>query len=71
MCSIGYHICPDCQDEYKCDQPNSECPVLNNYNGPCARCEHWIDEHEREILKDERRRWEQDQWIRDHGFDGD
>lgn len=69
MCSIGYHNCPTCSEEYKCNQPNSECPIINHYDGPCQKCEHWIDEERRERDKEDRIKWERDEWIRENGWD--
>ena len=69
MCELGFHNCPACQEEYKCDQPNSECPTMNHYDGPCNKCEYWIDESEREAEREEERNWQRAQWIKDHGWD--
>ena len=67
MCRLGFHNCPTCGEEYKCDQPNSECPILNNYDGPCQKCEYWQEELERdEEAKYERMMWERDQWMQEY-----
>jgi len=68
MCQLGFHNCPECGEEYKCDQPNSECPTLNGYNNPCEKCEYWAEESLRERDRDERRKWEQEQWEREYGI---
>jgi hypothetical protein len=60
MCRIGYHNCPACEEEYKCDQFNSECPVLNGYNNPCDKCEWWAEEERKEQDKYERMMWERE-----------
>lgn len=62
MCSLGYHVCPSCQEEYHCEQSNSECPVKNGYDTQCQKCDYWQEEIEREEYeKDlERKRWEEE-----------
>lgn len=42
---------------------------MNHYDGPCMKCEHWIDAEQREADKYERLLWEREQWIKDNGFD--
>lgn len=61
MCSIGFHLCCSCDEEVKCDQPNSECPEFNGFPGqPCEKCEFWSDELRRDDMERdlERKRWE-------------
>lgn len=62
MCSMGFHNCPACGEEYKCDQNNSECPVKNGYDAACEKCEYWQNELEREDYEKEleRKEWERE-----------
>lgn len=69
MCSLGFHNCQSCGEEYKCDQPNSECPVYNHYETPCQKCEYWDEMARQEQQYDEDRAKERDEWIRDNGWD--
>lgn len=68
MCEIGYHHCSVCQEEYKCDQLNSECPVMNHYETPCEKCEWWVEEERKDADKQERLKWERQEWEREHTF---
>jgi hypothetical protein len=65
MCRLAFHNCPACGEEYKCDQPNSECPVINNYDGPCEKCEWWLEEERKEQERYERMMWEREQYERE------
>ena len=72
MCRIAYHNCPECGEEYKCDQPNSECPILAGYDNACEKCEYWTEETHREWEREEERKqelrereyedWKRDRW---------
>lgn len=66
MCDIGFHNCPECGEEYKCRQSNSECPVKNNYDGPCEKCEWWMEEERKEHDRYQRMLEERQEWIREH-----
>lgn len=70
MCRIAFHNCPDCGEEYKCEQGNSECPVLAGFDVPCAKCEYWTEEVHKEYERAEERKqelaeWEEAEWKRD------
>lgn len=62
MCSLGYHECPSCGEQYHCDQPNSECQVKAGFDTPCEKCNYWSEEIAREDYeKDlERERWKRE-----------
>jgi hypothetical protein len=67
MCKLAFHNCAECGEEYSCDQPNSECPVLHGYLGPCEKCEWWQEESHREEARYKRMMYErQDDWDRWH-----
>jgi hypothetical protein len=67
MCDLGFHICSACGEEYKCDQHNSECPVLDHDTTPCAKCEWWIGEEHKENERYQRMMQERKEWEREHG----
>lgn len=66
MCRLFTHTCPACGEEYRCDQNNSECPVLNGYEAVCSKCEYWSEELERE---DKEREWNRERWEDEFPFD--
>lgn len=68
MCELAYHNCPTCHEEYRCDQHNTECPVYNGFDEVCGKCEHWIDEERRDMEREERLKYERDQWIEEYGW---
>ncbi len=71
MCEIGYHICPQCQDEIKCYQHDSECESLNQSSWACENCEYWQEElHREDTRKRERIEWETQEWERLYGYKG-
>lgn len=61
MCDIGFHIC-GCGAEYQCYSHNNECPVMNGYEEHCAGCEVVLEDIERDLERDERRKWEISLW---------
>lgn len=68
MCDIGYHICPECQDEIKCYQSEYECATTAHLEWICERCEYWMEELQREDdNRRERQEWEQREWERLYG----
>lgn len=69
MCELAYHNCPVCGEEYRCTQANSECPVMNHYDGPCAKCDFYEEQAREEHEKELEREWQQEEWIKDHGWD--
>ena len=66
MCELGYHVCPDCGEEFKCTQSDSECPALVGYEEPCAKCEWWMEQVHSEQEKHDRMMWEREQWENEH-----
>jgi hypothetical protein len=70
MCKIGFHNCPACGEEYKCDQPNSECPVMNHYAAQCAKCDYWDEElhndNERYAQMMREREEEYGRWVKEN-----
>lgn len=69
MCSLDFHICQHCGEEFRCDQKDSECGILNGYSDePCAKCEWWIGEEHKENERYQRMMQEREEWERDHKF---
>lgn len=69
MCELSFHHCPTCGEEYRCNQQNSECPVMNHYDGPCQKCDFWSEESRKDSEREDRDKWERERWISEHGYD--
>jgi len=68
MCDLTWHICIDCQAEFRCDQHNALCPTFNGYDERCFNCEFNEEEIRRQEEREAQRQWEREEWERQFGY---
>jgi hypothetical protein len=67
MCDIGYHIC-ECGFEFKCDQSNYECRVMQGVQEMCFQCEQHAEEWLKEIRREEQLKQDRDMWTEQFNY---